>query len=246
MDAGHIIGDGAVAPGVVPVLHHDLAGAGLGQRNHVALQVVHVVVQDTAAEYRHPRTRAVVEEPHHTVAGLLRQDLGTVEEVFSCRAVDGFGRADAVGVILVAIRVAAALDRLELPALPCVGAAVVGRHVAHAVVGDGMTVVSRQQVLPGAVVVAEGPGLFRCAGGVVVGILLYGLDIARVVVGVDKRGALGLAVVADELVLPVVGGGMSLRGPQARGNPLPKTRREGFPRRFAPRNDRRFIAGREG
>ena len=108
---------------------------------------------------------AVVEEPHNGIPGLLRQDLAAVEEEFRGGAIDRFGRSDAVGVILIAVGVAAVGDFPQLPAHPGVGGAVVGEHVADAVVGDGLAVVLGQQIIPAAVAVGVGLGLQNIAQG---------------------------------------------------------------------------------
>ena len=95
----------------------------------------------------------------------MRQDLAAVEEKFRGGAVDRFAGADAVGVVFVAVSVAAIGDFPQLPAHPGVGGAVVGEHVADAVVGDGLAVVLGQQVRPAAVAVGVGFGLQNLAQG---------------------------------------------------------------------------------
>ena len=61
----------------------------------------------------------------------MRQNLAAVEEEFRGGAVDRFAGADAVGVVLIAVGVAAVGDFPQLTALPGVGGAVVGEHVAE-------------------------------------------------------------------------------------------------------------------
>ena len=125
------VGDGAVAPGVVAVGGHNLSGGGADDGNNIPLDIVEVVEQHSPVGEAHALSGAVVDETHDAVAGFLRQNLAAVEEEFRCGAVDCFGRADAVGVVLIAVGVAAVGDFPQLTALPGVGGAVVGEHVAE-------------------------------------------------------------------------------------------------------------------
>ena len=125
------VGYGAVAPGVVAVLSHDLPRGGADDGYNVSLQVVEVVEQHGPVGEAHALAGAVVEEPHDRIPGLLRQNLAAVEEEFRGGAVDRFAGADAVGVVFVAVSVAAIGDFPQLPAHPGVGGAVVGQHVAE-------------------------------------------------------------------------------------------------------------------
>ena len=159
------VGDGAVAPGVVAVLSHDLAGGGAGDGYNVSLQVVEVVEQHGTVGKAHALAGAVVEEAHDGIPGLLRQNLAAVEEEFRGGAVHRFGRSDAISVVLIVVGVAAVGDFPQLPAHPGVAGAVVGEHVADAVVGDGLAVVLGQQVRPAAVAVGVGFGLQNLAQG---------------------------------------------------------------------------------
>ena len=132
----------------------------------------------------------------------MRQDLAAVEEKFRGGAVDRFAGADAVGVVFVAVSVAAIGDFPQLPAHPGVAGAVVACHVADAVVGDGLAVVLGQQVRPAAVAVGVGLGLQNIAQGAgCIGVPLYRQNVPGLAVGVDEGGVLGLAVVAYFLFL---------------------------------------------
>ena len=136
----------------------------------------------------------------------MRQNLAAVEEEFRGGAVHRFGRSDAVGVVLVAVGIAAVGDFPQLPAHPGVGGAVVACHVADAVVGDGLAVVLGQQIIPAAVAVGVGLGLQNLAQGTgCIGVPLYRQNVPGLAVGVDEGGVLGLAVVAGQLVFLVVG-----------------------------------------
>ena len=75
------VGDGAVAPGVVAVLVHNLSGSSPDNGNDIPLQVVEVVEQHGTVGEAHALAGAVVEEPHDAVPGLLRQDLAAVEQI---------------------------------------------------------------------------------------------------------------------------------------------------------------------
>ena len=125
------VGDGAFAPGVVAVLGHNLSGSSPDNGNNIPLDIVEVVEQHSPVGEAHALAGAVVEEPHNGIPGLLRQDLTAVEEKFRGGAIDCLAGADTVGVVLIAVGVAAVGDFPQLPAHPGVGGAVVGEHVAE-------------------------------------------------------------------------------------------------------------------
>ena len=132
--------------------------------------------------------------------------MAAVEEEFRGGAVDRFGRSDTVGVVLIAVGIAAVGDFPQLPALPGVGGTVVAGHIADAVVGDGLAVVLGQQIGPAAVAVGVGLSLQNLAQGAgCIGVPLDRQDVSGLAVGVDEGGVLGLAVVAGQLVFLVVG-----------------------------------------
>ena len=200
------VGDRAFAPGVVAVLGHNLSRSSPDNGNNIPLDIVEVVEQHGTVGEAHALAGAVVDEAHDAVAGFLRQDLAAVEEKFRGGAVDRFAGADAVGVVFVAVSVAAIGDFPQLPAHPGVGGAVVGEHVADAVVGDGLAVVLGQQIRPAAVAVGVGFGLQNLAQGTgCIGVPLDRQDVPGLAVGVDEGGVLGLAVVAGQLVFLIVG-----------------------------------------
>ena len=93
------VGDGTLAPGVVAVLGHNLSGSSPDNGNNIPLDIVEVVEQHGPVGKAHALAGAVVEEPHNAVPGLLRQNLGAVEEEFRGGAVHRFGRSDAVMII---------------------------------------------------------------------------------------------------------------------------------------------------
>ena len=124
------VGNGALAPGVVAVLGDHLARSGPHDGDDIPLHVVEVIIQRVAIGKAHPLARAVVEEQHGGVPGLLGQDLAAVEEKFRGGAVDCLAGADTVSVVLIAVGVAAAGDLRQLTPLPGVGGAV-GEHVAE-------------------------------------------------------------------------------------------------------------------
>ena len=132
----------------------------------------------------------------------MRQDLAAVEEKFRGGAVDCLAGADTVGVVLIAVGVAAVGDFPQLPAHPGVAGAVVACHVADAVVGNGLAVVLGQQIGPAAVAVGVCLGLQNVAQGAgCIGVPLDRQDVSGLAVGVDESGVLGLAVVAYFLFL---------------------------------------------
>ena len=200
------VGYGAFAPGIVAVLGHDLSGSGADDGDDIPLQVVEVVEQHGPVGKAHALAGAVVEEPHDRIPGLLRQNLAAVEEELRGGTVDCLAGADAVGVVLVAVSIAAIDDLPQLPAHPGVAGAVVAGHVANAVVGDGLAVVLGQQIGPAAVAVGVGLGLQNLAQGAgCIGVPLDRQNVPGLAVGVDERGVLCLAVVAGQLVFLVVG-----------------------------------------
>ena len=180
------VGDSAFAPGVVAVLSHDLPRGGPDDGDNIPLQVVEIVEQHSPVGKAHALAGAVVEEAHNGIPGLLRQDLTAVEEKFRGGAVDRFGCSDAIGVVLIAVGVAAVGDLPQLPAHPGVGGAVVGEHVADAVVGDGLAVVLGQQIGPAAVTIGVGLGLQNLAQGAgCIGVPLDRQNVPGLAVGVD-------------------------------------------------------------
>ena len=159
----------------VAVLSHDLPRGGPDDGDDIPLDIVEIVEQHGPVGETHALAGAVVEEPHNAVPGLLRQNLAAVEEKFRGGAVRRLGRSDAVSVVLIAVGVAAIGNFPQLPAHPGVAGAVVGEHVADAVVGDGLAVVLGQQVRPAAVAVGVGLGLQNVAQGTgCIGVPLYG------------------------------------------------------------------------
>ena len=196
------VGDGAVAPGVVGVFRNHLPRGGPDDGNDIPLQVVEVVEQHGTVGEAHALAGAVVEEPHNGIPGLLRQNLAAVEEEFRGGAIDCLAGADTVSVVLIAVGIAAVGDFPQLPAHPGVAGAVVGEHVADAVVGDGLAVVLGQQIGPAAVAVGVGLGLQNIAQGAgCIGVPLYRQNVPSLAIGVDEGGVLGLAVVAYFLFL---------------------------------------------
>ena len=189
------VGDSAFAPGVVAVLSHDLPRGGPDDGNNIPLDIVEVVEQHGPVGKAHALAGAVVEEAHDRIPGLLRQNLTAVEEEFRGGAVHRFGRSDAVSVVLIAVGVAAVGDFPQLPAHPGVAGAVVGEHVADAVVGDGLAVVLGQQISPAAVAVGVGLGLQNLAQGTgCIGVPLYRQNVPGLAIGVDEGGVFDLAV----------------------------------------------------
>ena len=183
-----------------------MSGSSPDNGNNIPLDIVEVVEQHGPVGKAHALAGAVVDEAHDAVAGFLRQDLAAVEEEFRGGAIDCLAGADTVSVVLIAVGIAAVGDFPQLPAHPGVAGAVVGEHVADAVVGDGLAVVLGQQVRPAAVAVGVGFGLQNLAQGTgCIGVPLDRQNVPGLAAGVDEGGVLGLAVVAGQLVFLVVG-----------------------------------------
>ena len=196
------VGDGALTPGVVAIFGHHLARGGPHDGDDIPLHVVEVIIQRVAVGKAHPLARAVVEKQHGGVPGLLGQDLAAIEEELRLGSVHRLGRADAVGIVPVAIGVAAAGNLRQLTPLPAVAGTVVAGHVPDGVMADSLAVVLRQQVAPAAVVdIGAGFQSGRRQGPGRKGVALYRLDVPGAFVGIDEGGVLGLAVVAYFLFL---------------------------------------------
>ena len=110
------VGDGAVAPGVVAVLSHDLPRGGPDDGDDIPLDIVEIVEQHGPVGETHALAGAVVEEAHNGIPGLLRQNLAAVEEEFRGGAIDCLAGADTVSVVLIAVGIAAVGDFPQLPA----------------------------------------------------------------------------------------------------------------------------------
>ena len=158
-----------------------MSGSSPDNGNNIPLDIVEVVEQHGPVGKAHALAGAVVEEAHNGIPGLLRQDLAAVEEKFRGGAIDCLAGADTVGVVLIAVGVAAVGDFPQLTARPGVAGAVIGEHVADAVVGNGLAVVLGQQVAPAAVVdVGASLQSGRRQSASRKGVALYRLDVPSV------------------------------------------------------------------
>ena len=197
----------ALAPCVVAVLRSKLAAYGVCYGYDVALQIIDIVVKMIVRISKtNTITSRVVEEPHGALSGLLRQNLTAVEEILRGDAVDRLARPYPVGVIGEAQRIFILCCCRETATLPSHIPAEIARRVADGVVGNGLAVVGRQQITPGAVAVGVADRMERrakLAGGVVIFALTQ--DIAAGIIFVGKRLALRRAVVANQLVFTIVG-----------------------------------------
>ena len=192
----------ALAPCVVRIPGHNPAVAGVHQADDITLQVIHVVERIAVADHADAVPLAIVEEPNGALSGLLRQNLTAVEEILRGDAVDRLARSYPVGVIGEAQRLRVLGRSGQAPARPVKAPAEIARRVTDGVVGDGLTVVGRQQITPGAVAVGVGFGLQDLAQSAgCVGVPLDRQDVPCLTVGVDEGGVLGLAVVAYFLFL---------------------------------------------
>ena len=91
-----------------------MSGSSPDNGNNIPLDIVEVVEQHGPVGKSHALAGAVAEEPHNAVPGLLRQNLGAVEEELRGGAVDRLAGADAVGVVLIAVGIAAVGDFPQL------------------------------------------------------------------------------------------------------------------------------------
>ena len=172
-----------------------MPGGGPGDGDDIPLDIVEVVEQHGPVGEAYALAGAVVDEAHDRFPGLLRQNLAAVEEKFRGGAIDCLAGADTVSVVLIAVGIAAVGNFPQLPAHPGVAGAVVGEHVADAVVGDGLAVVLGQQIGPAAVAVGVGLGLQNVAQSAgCIGVPLDRQDVSGLAVGVDEGGVFDLAV----------------------------------------------------
>ena len=85
--------------------------------------------------------------------------------------------------------------------LPGVGPGAVGEHIANGIAGDGLTVVTRQQIAPGGVAIGIGNRINnRAKRSSGVGILLAAGDIAPVVISPNPGLACRLVVLPGQMV----------------------------------------------
>ena len=200
------VGDSTLAPGIVVIFRNHLSRGCADDGDDIPLDFVEIVEQHGTVGKAHALAGAVVEEAHNGIPGLLRQNLAAVEEELRGGTVDCLAGTDTVGIVLIAVGIAAVGDFPQLPAHPGVGGAVAACHVADAVVGDGLAVVLGQQIGPAAVAVGVGFGLQNLAQGAgCIGVPLDRQNVPGLAIGVDEGGVLGLAVVAGQLVFLVVG-----------------------------------------
>ena len=95
--------------------------------------------------------------------------------------------------------------------LPGIGPGAVIQRIAHAVIGDGYTVVGRQQVAPLAVAVGVDHFrklVFRLWGAVGIGVNLTLQDVTGIIVGPKSGGSCLGMIFPDQLigcVIPIVG-----------------------------------------
>ena len=89
-----------LTPCIISICGCQLAGGGIGKGYYIALQIVEIVI-DMIAAVRHGDAVAllVVEEAKRLAVGRLGKYLRAVEKVACLNAVNGFARADTLGVV---------------------------------------------------------------------------------------------------------------------------------------------------
>ncbi len=148
--AGGIVSRCTYAPGIV-VISGDRCTAGVGNADDIALQVLleveRLLIIDNAAN----GLLGIVQGNQNIFAPGFLQDLATIQCVLVLHATYSFTGSDAVGIIGVCVFA----EGLQLPALfPNQGVSQIFGGVALGVVGDGLAIVTGQQVGPCGVVVA--------------------------------------------------------------------------------------------
>ena len=169
------IGQGAgageeIAPGVIGVFDHDLAGI-VGDGDNVALSIVEVEVLGAIEANGHGLAVGVAADAH---------DIGTVEDMDKLALgigiagdyiVDGLREAEALLVIGKGDGSTVLGHGSQLAAaLPGIGPGAVGGEVANGIVGAGLAAIGGEQILPAeGVVIAIGEGVegfAQLAGGI--------------------------------------------------------------------------------
>ncbi len=148
--AGGVICSCTYAPGVVVIAGYSGA-AGVGNADDIALQVLleveRLLIIDDAAN----GLLGIVQGNQNVFAPGFLQDLATIQCVVVLHATYSFTGSDAVGIIGVCVFA----EGLHLPALfPNQGVSQIFGGVALGVVGDGLAIVTGQQVGPCGIVVA--------------------------------------------------------------------------------------------
>ena len=149
-----------IAPGVIGVFDHDLAGI-VGDGDDVALGVVEVEVLGAVEANGHGLAVGVAADGHAvgTVKDVDKLALGI--GIAGDYIVDGFGEAEALLIIGKGDGSAVLGHGGELAAaLPGIAPGAVGDEVANGIVGAGLAAIGGEQVLPAeGIVIAIGEGV---------------------------------------------------------------------------------------
>ena len=195
VDACQVAGGGNdVAVGVVLIAGHHCA-AGIDQLHYIALEVGDVVVHGAVVLQGEGRSAGIVEEVQGVGAVGFPEQLAAGVVVGVGRAVDSLRGADTVVVIGIGDGMASTDGFGQIPAFRPgefpLGAVVVAGGIAAAVVGNGLSIVSRQQIAPLGIAVG-------------IAVAVGGFEIAKTVVGV---GIGGVTRSFQKLALGIVGVG---------------------------------------
>ena len=195
IDACQFAGGGNdVAEGVVFVAGNYCAG-GIDQLHHIALEVSDVVIHRAIMLQSKGGAAGIVEEVQGVGAVGFPQQLAAGVVVGVGRAVYSLRCADTVVVIGIGDGMASTDGFDQIPALGPLkgptGAVVVAGGIAAAVVGNGLSIVSRQQIAPLGIAVG-------------IAVAVGGFEIAKTVVGV---GIGGVTRSFQKLALGIVGVG---------------------------------------
>ena len=157
---GHgAVGGQGRTPGVVGVGHH-LGAAGIDKTGDIALGIFQAEIPVAVVRHRRRASGVVGKVQLVAAPGHLRQLIAQVREVVR-RAVDCLGNALAVGIVAVGDAAAALAHGRQLAAvLPGIRPRSVVQGVAYGIVGEGFSVIRRQQVRP--ISVAVGIGAACC------------------------------------------------------------------------------------
>ena len=137
-----------VAPSIVAIVTDHGTGR-VPDLNHIALQIGDVIVGRAVQRHRGGIATAIIGKGQHIAPHRHLHQLGAVVQIrIGGSAVTPAG-AHPVGIVGIGPGVGAIIHGRKLTAMfPGVGPCAVAERVAHLVVGNGHTIISRQQVAP--------------------------------------------------------------------------------------------------
>ena len=200
-------GADGLAPGVIPVLYYQCSGI-VNDAGDVVLGITDVVVSVAARRHADQLPGGIVGKIRDRAAGLLRHQEASRHAELRHHAAHRFFDTGA-GVVIGISRGGAALHcgRKASSPYPGVGGASLLQHVPGCIIGDSLSFLGQEPVLPSCRRISGGDGLCGRAAhrrGCRIGVLLLGCHVAAQVIGVHDGLALHGVVLAYQLVPLVV------------------------------------------